>query len=89
MFQQTKFQRLIAMNRNDNALPMTCLGKNMMTPVDTFEQPAALLKETNKFLAGNLLHTVSSRTLSLALDSVTSSSTESQSSIASCKLAFN
>ena len=67
------------MNRDDDALPMTFLGENMMTAVDALEPPSVALKDADKILTGNLFHTVSSSTLSLALVAVTSSSTDSQS----------
>ncbi len=79
MFQQAKFQRLIAVNRDDDAFPLTFFGENMMTAVDALEPPSVILKDADKILAGNLFHTVSSSTLSLALVAVTSSSTDSHS----------
>lgn len=79
VLQQAELQRLIAVNRDDETFPLTFLGENMMTPGDALEPPSVALKDADKILAGNLFHTVSSSTLSLALVAVTSSSTDSHS----------
>jgi hypothetical protein len=56
VFQQSEFQRLVAVNWNENAFALTFLGENMVAAVDALEPPSALLDEPDKFFAGDLFH---------------------------------
>lgn len=44
------------MNRNNDAFPMFCFGKNMVATIDALQLPAMFLNKTDKFFTGNLFH---------------------------------
>ena len=62
MLKQSDFQRVVAMNRNDDALLTAFFYKNVMAAIDAFENPTPLLDDADELLAGNLFQTVISRT---------------------------
>jgi len=71
------------MDGHGNAQWISCLGENMVAPMDSLQDPTFSLQHFGKFFAGSRFHTAISSILSLPVISISFRSTDKQPSTAS------
>jgi len=54
--EESEFERLIAMDGDDDAFAMGWFGEDMVAAVDAGEMPTAVLEKPHEIFTGNLFH---------------------------------